>query len=178
MSSISVPADVAAKLDALNTAVAAIGELNFDSLEPPVRLHVLEQMETARRRQVAVSHDVIAGLAKEDPADVGGPIHQVIADWLRISCAEARRRLRDVEQLSPRLTLTGQELPPELPATAQAWRDGVLDGQHLRVIQTFVRDLPDTTPVDTVESVERYLTDQAAKLRPDQLEKAAQDVRC
>jgi hypothetical protein len=174
MGSIEVPADVAAALDALNTAVATIGQLDFDRLEARVRLHVLEQMERARRRQIALSHDVIAGLAKEDPADVGGPVHKVIADWLRISYAEARRRVRDVEQLSPRLTLTGQELPPGLPATAQAWRDGVLDGQHLRVIQTFIRDLPDTTPVGTVESVERYLADQAAKLRPDQLEKAAQ----
>ena len=173
MRSISVPVEVAAKLDTFNTGVAAIGELDFDNLDAPVRLHVLEQLETARRLQVALSHDVMAGLAKEDSADVGGPVHQVIADWLRISCAEARRRIRDVEQLSPRLTLTGQKLPPELPATARAWRDGVLDGQHLRVIQTFFRDLPETVPVDTVESVERFLAGQAAKLRPDQLEKVA-----
>jgi hypothetical protein len=173
MRSITVPVEVAAKLDTFNTGVAAIGELDFDNLDAPVRLHVLEQLETARRLQVALSHDVMAGLAKEDSADVGGPVHQVIADWLRISCAEARRRIRDVEQLSPRLTLTGQKLPPELPATARAWRDGVLDGQHLRVIQTFFRDLPETVPVDTVESVERFLAGQAAKLRPDQLEKVA-----
>jgi Domain of unknown function (DUF222) len=173
MGSIQTPAEVAAAFDALDAAEAAIGELNFDILSPAVRLRVLERMETSRRRQIAVGHDVIAGLAKEDPADVGGPVHKVVADWLRISCAEARRRLRDAEQLSPRLTLTGQELPPELPATAQAWRDGMLDGQHLRVIQTFVRDLSDATPVDTVEHAERFLARQATKLRPDQLEKAA-----
>ena len=120
-----------------------------------------------------MGHDVIAGLAKEDPADIGGPVHKVVADWLRISCAEACRRLRDAKQLSPRLTLTGEELPPELPATAQVWRDGLLDGQHVRVIQTFVRDLPDAVPVDTVEKAERFLARQATKLRPDQLEKVA-----
>jgi Domain of unknown function (DUF222) len=169
----SIPMEVAAALDTLDAAVAMCGELNFDKLHPPVRLRALERMETARRRQVAVSHDVIAGLANEDPADVGGPVHKVIADWLRISCAEASRRLKDVKQLSPRLTLTGQELPPELPATAQAWRDGMLDGQHLRVIQTFLRDLPETTPVDTVDNAEQFLADQALTLRPDQLEKVA-----
>ena len=169
----SIPAEVAARLDALDTAVAAIGGLNFGRLEAPVRLHVLEQLETSRRRQIALGHDVIAGLAEEDPADVGGPVHKVIADWLRISYAEARRRLRDVAQLSPRITLTGQELPPELPATAQAWRDGMLDGQHLRVIQTFIRDLPESTPVDAVEHAERFLAQQALELRPDQLETAA-----
>ena len=173
MCSIRVPAEVTTKLDALNTAVAAIRGLNLDSLEPPVRLHVLEQMETSRRKQASFSHDVIGGLAKEDPADIGGPVHQVVADWLRISYAEARRRVRDVAQLSPRLTPTGQEIPPELPATAQVWREGLLDAQHLRVIQTFVRDLPGTTPVATVEHVENFLAEQATVLRPDQLEKAA-----
>jgi hypothetical protein len=176
MCSIRVPAELTAKLAALDTAVAAIGQLNFDRLEASVRLHALERLETSRRRQIAVGHDVIAGLAREDPADVGGPAFKVIADWLRISYAEARRRIRDVGQLSPRVTLTGQGLPPELPATAQAWRDGMLDGQHLRVIQTFIHDLPEATPVDTVEHAERFLARQALELRPDQLEKAAQ--RC
>lgn len=173
MHSIEVPEEVASALAALDAAEAAIRGLNFDLLDPAVRLRVLERMETSRRRQVAVSHDVIAGLAQEDPAAIGGPAHKVVADWLRISCAEACRRLRDANQLSPRLTLTGQELPPELPATAVAWRDGVLDGQHLRVIQGFVRDLPESTPVDEVDKAERFLAEQARKLRPDQLQRAA-----
>ena len=118
------------------------------------------------------------GLAKEDPADLGGPVHQVVADWLRISYAEARRRVRDVAQLSPGLTLTGQELPPELPATAQVWWEGLLDAQHLRVIQTFVRDLPDETSVATVEDADRFLAEQAALLRPDQLKRPPTAPRC
>lgn len=173
MHSIEVPAEVSAALDALDAADAAIRDLNFDALTPAVRLRVLERMEASRRRQIAVSHDVIASLASEDPADVGGPVHKVIADCLRISYAEACRRLRDATALSPRLTLTGAELPPQLPATAVAWRDGLLDGQHLRVIQTFVRDLPDAIPAATVDNAERFLADQARHLRPDQLQKIA-----
>ncbi|ORA18506.1 HNH endonuclease signature motif containing protein [Mycobacterium arosiense] len=173
MHSIEVPAEVSAALDAQDAADAAIRGLNFDALSPAVRLRVLERMEASRRRQIALSHDVIAGLAKEDPAAVGGPLHKVLADWLRISYAEACRRLRDATELSPRLTLTGQELPPQLPATAAAWRDGLLDGQHLRVIQTFVRDLPNSIPAATVHSAERFLADQAIRLRPDQLQKIA-----
>ena len=49
----------------------------------------------------------------------------------------------------------------------------MLDGQHLRVIQTFVRDLPQDIPVDAVEKAERFLARQATQLRPDQLEKVA-----
>jgi hypothetical protein len=167
------PPEVVAAFDALDAAVARIGELNFDSYQPAVRLRALEHLETSRREQVVVNHDMIAGLAKEDPADIGGPVHKVVADWLRISCADARRRVCNAQQLSPRVTLTGATLPPELPATARAWRAGLLDGQHLRVIQTFVRDLPEAIPADTVERAERFLAQQAAKLRPDQLEKVA-----
>ena len=162
-----------AAFDALEQAVAAIGELHLDDCEPALRLRALERLETARRRQAVVSHDLIAGLTKADPADVGGPVHKVIADWLRVSVAEARRRMRDAEQLAPRVTLTGETLPPELPATALAWRAGMLDQQHLRVIQTFVRDLPVDTPVDTVERAESFLATHATSLRPDQLEKVA-----
>jgi hypothetical protein len=176
MHSIEVPAEVSAAVDALTAGDAAIRGLNLDALSPVVRLRLLEQMEASRRRQIALSHDIIASLCKEEPAAVGGPIHQVIADRLRISCAEARRRAKDAGQLSPRLTLTGQELPPELPATAAAWREGMLDPQHLRVIQTFVRDLPDATPADTVDNAERFLAQQATKLRPDQLERAAHRI--
>jgi hypothetical protein len=39
--------------------------------------------------------------------------------------------------------LTGQPVPPDLPATAKAWHAGVLDGEHLRVIERFFRDLPE-----------------------------------
>ena len=173
MYSIEFPAELTAALDALDAAEAAIRRTSLAALSPAVRLRVLARMETARRRQMAVSHDLITGLANEDPADIGGPVHKVIADWLRISYAEACRRLRDAKQLLPRLTLTGQELPPELPATAQAWRDGLLDGQHVRVIQTFVRDLPEDIAAATVEGAERFLAQQATKLRPDQLDKVA-----
>ncbi|MDT5276643.1 MAG: hypothetical protein QOG95_3575, partial [Mycobacterium sp.] len=150
MSSILVAAapEIPAAFDALDAALATIGQLDLDRYDPTTRLGALERLETARRRQVVTSHDLIAGLVKEDPADVGGPVHKVIADWLRISCAEVRRRIRDAEQLTPRVTISGDTLPPELPATAQAWRAGVLDQQHLRVIQTFVRDLPVDTPPD------------------------------
>ncbi|HET9889780.1 MAG TPA: HNH endonuclease signature motif containing protein [Mycobacterium sp.] len=173
MHSIEVPEEVSAALDAQDAADAALRGLDFDALSPAIRLRVLGRMEASRRRQIAVSHDVIASLSTEDPADIGGPVHKVIADWLRISYAEACRRLRDAKELTPRLTLTGAELPPQLPATAVAWRDGMLDSQHLRVIQTFIRDLPDCVPAATVDDAERFLAGQARTLRPDQLQKLA-----
>jgi hypothetical protein len=170
---VPAPSELTAALEALDAAVARVRELNFDTYDPAVRLRTLERLETARRHQTVASYDLIASLAKEEFAAIGGVPHKVIADWLRISCTEARRRIHNAEQLAPRLTLTGQVLPPQLPATAQAWRAGMLDEQHLRVIQSFVRDLPEITPAATVEQAEQFLAEQAANLRPDQLDKLA-----
>ncbi|MEO8815416.1 MAG: HNH endonuclease signature motif containing protein [Mycobacterium sp.] len=171
--SVSVPPEVAAAFDAYDAAVEAIGELDFGSITPAVRLRALERIETSRRLQTAQSHSIIAGLAKEDPADLGGLLHRVLADWLRISCVEARHRMRDAAQLSPRITLTGEQVPPELPAAARAWNAGLLDGGHLRVIQEFIRDLPADIAARKVERAERFLAKSATKLRPDQLKKVA-----
>lgn len=170
---VAAPAGVAAAFDTLDAAVTAIDKLNLEHLAPAIRLRALERLETARRRQAAVSHNLVAGLAKEDPAALGGPVHKVVADWLRISPAEARRRLYNAKQLAPRTSLTGEMLPPDLPATAKAWRAGVLDDQHLRVIQTFCRDLPVDIPAAAVEAAERFLAHQSSNLRPDQLQKIA-----
>lgn|GEM_PF-5054041 len=54
----------------------------------------------------------------------------------------------------------------ELPATAGAWHDGALDPEHLRVIQDFLRSLPQSTPAPTVEEAEQFLVEQATTLRP------------
>ncbi|MHA7653008.1 HNH endonuclease signature motif containing protein [Mycobacterium sp. ML4] len=173
MSAITAPRDVVVAFEALDAAVAGLRELNVAALDPVVRLRALERLETSRREQAVLSHDIIGSVAAQDPADIGGPAVQVIADWCRITYTEARRRIRDAAQLAPRTTLTGQELPPELPATARQWRDGLLDAQHLRVIQTFLHDLPADTPTAVVEHAERFLAYQATQLRPDQLDKVA-----
>ncbi|BBY66504.1 hypothetical protein MHEL_47470 [Mycolicibacterium helvum] len=72
--------------------------------------------------------------------------------------------------------MTGELLPALLPETSKAWHAGQLDGEHLRVIQKFVRDLPDQVPPDEVEKAEHTLAEHAANLRPDQLEKIAHQL--
>jgi hypothetical protein len=137
------------------------------------RRAVLERLETLRRRVAVLSHDVIASLAGEDIPALGGVVHRVIADRLRITPGEARRRMRDAEQLRPRVTLTGQRLAPELAGTAAQWRAGALDGEHLKVIQRFMTALPVDGDTPTRDCAEKFLADKAAVLRPDQLTKVA-----
>ncbi|BBY57575.1 HNH endonuclease signature motif containing protein [Mycolicibacterium sarraceniae] len=161
---------VLAALDALDTAVELVSAADIEELAAPERFAVLERMETAQRRLTAVSH---AGVARLERFEGCPPIPIMLADVLRISRKEANRRIRNAEQLAPRTTLTGELLPPVLPKTATAWHDGLLDGEHLRVIQKFFRDLPDHVPPVEVEKAEQSLAQHAVNLRPDQLEKLA-----
>ncbi|WP_431231735.1 HNH endonuclease signature motif containing protein [Mycolicibacterium psychrotolerans] len=157
-------------LEALDAVVEALAAVDLDVLDPPQRFVVLERLETARRRQVAVSHAVVARLEQFEGCP---PVPITLADVLRISPRQARRRIRDAEQLAPRRALSGEPLPPLLPETSRAWHGGQLDGEHVRVIEKFLRDLPDHVPPVEVENAERTLAQQAAVLRPDQLEKIA-----
>jgi hypothetical protein len=157
-------------LEALDNVVGELAGIDVLTLPPPKRFAVLERMETAQRRLTSVSHAAVARLERFEGCP---PLGIALADVLRVSPREAKRRIRDAEQLAPRTTLTGEPLPPLLPETSAAWHDGQLDGEHLRVIQKFFRDLPDHVPPAEVEKAERSLAGHAVNLRPDQLEKVA-----
>ncbi|MCI4675459.1 HNH endonuclease signature motif containing protein [Candidatus Mycolicibacterium alkanivorans] len=164
MSSISVA------LDALDAAVELLGAADVRELCAPERFAAVDRLETALRRQIAISREQLTHLEQYEGCP---PVGIVLADMLRISRREAKRRLGDAGQLAPRTTLTGEQLPPLLPATAKAWDAGLLDLEHLRVIQKFFRELPDHVPPAQVEKAERSLAEHAQSLRPDQLEKVA-----
>ena len=168
--SVSNMSSISEAVDALDRALEVLGAADWTQVPDGERVGLLDRLETCARRQRAVSHSVIHGL---DAAELGAPVAVVVADVLRISRSEARRRERDAEQLAPRRSLTGQPLPPTLPATAAAWAAGVLDPEHLRTIQKFLRELPDHIAVGVAERSEALLAEKAAVLRPDQLEMVA-----
>lgn len=160
-----------AALQALDDAVELLGAADLTGLGAAEHFEVLERLETSRRRQIAVGHQI---LRRIEHVPGWPPEHLTLSDVLRISRTEARRRIRDAEQLAPRASLTGEPLPALLPATAKQWEAGVLDGEHLRVIQRFLRELPVEIPPSAVERAEAFLAEKAAELRPDQLEKLAE----
>ena len=163
-------ADVVAGLDA---AVQALGTVDWDALAVTELLEGLDRLEGVRRRVTACAYDGAVAVDRRDEQILGGRSHRILADVLRVSPAEAKRRIHSGAQLAPRTALTGQPLAPELAATAKAWHSGALDGQHLRTIQRFFRELPDHIKPADADKAEAFLAEQAAVLRPDQLEKLA-----
>lgn len=161
---------VARVFDAFDAEVAALDPAGHD---PAALLWLIQRIEKTRRLLLAGSGSAVNALAGRDPAETGGPVRKVVADVCRVSPAESRRRIKAAAQLCPRKTLTGESLPPKLPATAEGWRDGLLDPEHVHVIAKFVRELPKDIPADVVEESERILAGHARELRPDQLATAA-----
>jgi hypothetical protein len=158
---------------ALDAAVQAVGGLDWEAVAVRERLEALDRLETVRRSAGAAALDLLGSIERSKDPALGGATAKVVADVLRITPTEARRRIRDSGQLHHRTSLTGQTLPPLLPATAKAWDAGLLDIDHLRTIQNFIRDLPEDIHPAQVEKAEAFLAQKATELRPDQLEKVA-----
>lgn len=160
-----------AAMDAVLDAVAAV---DLTGLRAQDLLELATLTENAIRRHTVTAHAVSHQLHQRDVSEIGGSAGKVLADWLRISPAEARRRARVAEPLAERTTLTGERMAPQQPAAAEAWHAGVLDGEHLRVIQRFLGDLPlDVTDAER-EKAEAFLAEHARFLRPDQLARLAE----
>jgi hypothetical protein len=108
-----------------------------------------------------------------DPAELGGKLAGALANRLRITRAEASRRVHEAQDLGERTALNGEPLAPVLPATAQAQRNGVIGFGHVAVIRGFVHRLPDFVDIETRQKAEAHLARLAGEHRPDELAKLA-----
>ena len=113
-------------LDALEAGYKRALDLTFDVLTTPERLAVLERCEQMRRWHPAIEHPLINQLAEQaDPTELGGKLAPALANRLRISRAEASRRIHEAADLGERRALERRTagagacpLPPRRSATA------------------------------------------------------------
>src|SRR5271155_1410511 len=139
-------------LDALEAGYKRALDLTFDVLTTPERLRVLERWEQLRRWHPAVEHPLINQLAAQaDATELGGKLPAALANRLRISRAEASRRIHEAADLGERRALTGEPLPPRLAATAEGQRAGDIGAGHVAVIRGFCHRLPDVVDVETCQ---------------------------
>jgi hypothetical protein len=148
--------------------------LSFDALTTPERLAMLERCEKLRRRLPVVEHPLINQIAEQaNETELGGKLASALANRLRISRGEASRRVHEAADLGERRALTGEPLPPPLPATAAAQRAGHLGAGHVAVIRGFCHRLPDLVDVETRTQAEAQLAQLGGQHRPDELAKLA-----
>src|ERR1700744_5506747 len=160
--------------DALEAAMKRALDLRCDALTTPERLALLQTCEKLPRWLPAVEHPLINHLtAQADPTELGGKLSAALADRLRISRAEASRRIHQAGDLGERTALNGEPLPPVLPATAEAQRNGEIGAGHVAVIRSFWNRLPDFVDVETRARAEAQLARLAGEHRPDELARLA-----
>jgi len=166
---------VSAALDMIEEGYAVLTAEPFDTQTHPELLAMQRRLETVGWKQPTITHKVIARLAAEaSPAELGGKnLADVLATKLRISTDDAKRRIKASELLGPRTAITGEPLAPKLPHVAQAQADGLLGPDHVRVVEKFFKQLPDSVDYQTREQAEADLARIGSKLGPAQFGKAA-----
>ncbi|HTZ14969.1 MAG TPA: HNH endonuclease signature motif containing protein [Mycobacterium sp.] len=166
--------EVVEVFDALKAAFKRALDLSFDALTTPERLALLQTCEMFRRQLPAVEHPLINQVGEQaDDTELGGRLSSALANRLSISRADASRRIGEAADLGQRKAITGEPLPPLLPATAEAQRTGRIGAGHVAVIRSFYRRLPEFVDVETREKAEAQLACLAGEHRPDELSKLA-----
>jgi hypothetical protein len=169
--------EIATAFDALHAAVDRLLGLSFDVLTTPELLAMLEQLEHEARRLPVPGHELINQLGRQAaPIELGGKLAHALANRLRITRADAKRRIDEAAELGPRHGLTGEPLPPLLEHTAAAQRAGELGRDHVAVIRRFERQLPGFVDAPTRASAEADLATYAAKFRPEQIATLAEKI--
>ena len=166
--------EIVEAFDALEADLDRALELSFDALTTPERLVMLARCEVFRRRLPALEHPLINQISGQaDATELGGKLPSALADRLRITRAEASRRIHEAAELGDRKAITGEPLPPLLTATAAAQRDGRIGSAHVAVIRGFVHRLPDFVDLETRVKAEAQLAGLSGQHRPDELSRLA-----
>src|SRR5271155_3831058 len=166
--------EVVEVFDPLEAGFKRALDLRCDALTTPERLALLQTCEKLRGLLPAVEPPLITHHSTQaDPAELGGKLAPALANRLRITRAEASRRIHEAADLGQRRALNGEPLEPVLPATAQAQRNGDLGAGHVAVIRSFVHRLPDAVDIETRHKAETHLARLAGEHRPDELARLA-----
>ena len=137
------------------------------------------EFERFRNRLPLVDHQMIGAAGRRDlPGELcQSSLVQMLTGTLRISPAEAARRVRAAESLGERMSMLGEPLAPERPHLAAAQRDGDVSPEQVDMVARALGKVagPGFDPAD-VEAGERILADYAAQLGPRDLGRLADRV--
>ena len=100
----------------------------------------ITELETRMRRDYATLLTILGeadtrGLAKSCGY---ATLPHLLQDLVRVSAAEAKRRVEQALAITPARMITGTELPPPLPITGEAAREGELSADHIAMIHRHI----------------------------------------
>lgn len=120
-------------------------------------------------------------LAELDSRNVAGALGlrglpQLIQADLRCSYNSARELAEAAHRFGPRRALTGEPLPPNFPAVAQALADGRIGTKHAKVIADAIEELPPAIRAEHGGTVETTLVELSAGKDPVAVRMLAQRI--
>jgi hypothetical protein len=132
----------------------------------------MQKYERMRNRMALVDHRVIRdGVDRKLPETLTQKsMQRVLTSALRISEAEASRRVRAAEKVGDRVSMRGEPLAPVRARLAAAQRAGEVSPEQANIILTGLAkvDRPGFDPAD-VDAAEQLLTGFAASFGPTDL---------
>ncbi len=135
------------------------GQESADSLEEMES--VFRLLEFARSRELADFH------ARDFAGQHAGLSTGVFLQArLRLSAGEAKARVRTSQELEGSVSISGEIVEPELPATAAAASEGALSTEHVRVIGEAMKRLPAAVGVRERAEAEQFLAEQSREMDP------------
>ncbi|HEX3812109.1 MAG TPA: DUF222 domain-containing protein [Mycobacteriales bacterium] len=173
---VSPPDAVTAALGLIDAAACLLLSADVWQLPGQVQADALAAVERVSRRLEYGKLRLLADFHRRDVAGevAGVSTRQFLKARLRLSSAEALRRLHAVRELVPSVSPTGEVVEPELPATAAVVASGDISSEHAQVISSAISHLPTGLDVSVVAGAEKALAGHARKLDPADLRTVAQ----
>jgi len=131
-------------------------------------LAALVDGEATLRRAYGYQLELVGELLARNLTAVQGyrsPAH-LLRDLVRLSRAEAERRVTHAEAVTAVHPVTGPALPPPLPVAAEAVSAGAIGAEHVEIIRRTMKDLPPQLDPQDRDVVERTLVEAACELDP------------
>ncbi|TDK86946.1 HNH endonuclease signature motif containing protein [Mycolicibacterium mucogenicum] len=173
------PAAVEEAYAAYEAAHARLASLDYTGLDVRTLLELQSRRETLKCAAEAVDHQILAAAQTQATAkEIGAKDWpEVLHVRHRISREEARRRVRDTDNLGPRSAITGEALGPVWELVAAAVAEGAINAEHIAVITWFFGKVPlwAADPI-TLAQCETDLVADARVKTPEDLRRAAQKL--
>ncbi|MGW0028133.1 DUF222 domain-containing protein [Rhodococcus sp. NPDC003383] len=165
--------EVGARLAALDAAVDGLLEDDLTGLSNNDLVEFFQRIETVLRKATAVGHRMIVEtVERRVPEELGcRSINDFLVGTLRISAADAARRVKGAKKVGTWHSLDGEDLDPDLPATAAAARSGAIGPDHVAAVAKVMRKVPHGVGFDEITVAEQILADAACSVTPDDLVK-------
>ncbi|MGU3499549.1 DUF222 domain-containing protein, partial [Mycobacterium sp. C31M] len=156
-------------------SVKALLDADFTCFDTAELLAIQSDREERARADAAVDHRILATLMDRATAhEIGGKTWaDVLSTRMRLSEAEAGRRIKAAKELGPRHALDGQVLAPWLPGCAAALADATITDGHITVIRDALRQAGKYTSPAKCAELEKILVSVAVVSVPETVQTAA-----